>query len=196
MKIKELTEGTIADIAKGALKGIAKGATSIVAPGAVDKFATFKQEYMPKTSGATATAPAATGDEPAATSASAERKTLSSFARILPKHVSVTRRDPLVIKYGTQDFAYDAATKKWKDVKGKPVQDATLNQLLSSWADEIETYDPTPQAPIVNIAQVKTTDGLAIKTNKGTWFLNKRAVTDPGIISALNQAARDSGQLK
>jgi hypothetical protein len=123
-------------------------------------------------------------------------KQLSDFAKILPKHVSVTRRDPLVINYKSQDFKYDTATKMWKNIAGKTVPN-DLEMLLTGWAEDINDFDPQPTASqLTTVAKVNTSQGPAVKGSNNLWFLNNQQVTDPKIIDLLDRSARSTGQIQ
>lgn len=143
---------------------------------------------------------AKTAKELAATAAANPTpKSLSAFSEILPKDVSVIRRDPLVIRYQKQDYRYDTRAKHWTTVAGKAVP-LGIEQVLMGFADDINTFDPPPPslqaASNVPVARVKTSQGLATKASNGKWFLGNKVVTDPEIISSLDQTARDSGQIQ
>ncbi len=78
---------------------------------------------------------------------------LKSFDKVLPDGVSVFQRDPLVIRYKTQDFLLNTKTKKWENVSGKDAP-VNLQNLLPVWAEKINDLDP-PKPRVITPKKVK-----------------------------------------
>jgi hypothetical protein len=78
---------------------------------------------------------------------------LKSFDKVLPDGVSVFQREPLVIRYKTQDFLLNTKTKKWENVSGKDAP-VNLQNLLPVWAEKINDLDP-PKPRVITPKKVK-----------------------------------------